>query len=227
MRGKRASDYAVGEIVKLKENGTPVEYLVVHQGLPGMMYDASCDGCWVLRKDIAEKRQANGTAVNDYEKSTINAYLNGGWLNRFDEKTKAAIKQVKIPYRPGGGNGGSCSAGDKGLIAKGFLLSVDEVKFSMRLFPNNGGSSLKYFLNCQEKGADAKRVAYMNGTAANWLTRTPWLDDPGGDMIGLAFATVKENGDYWFDYPDDPCGIRPAHILHADTLFDSNDILKG
>ena len=53
---KPLGDYAVGGIVKLNENGSPVDYLVVHQGLPSSMYDASCDGTWLLRKNIVEKR---------------------------------------------------------------------------------------------------------------------------------------------------------------------------
>ena len=32
---------AVGSIVKLKENGTLVNYLIVHQGKPSSIYDAS------------------------------------------------------------------------------------------------------------------------------------------------------------------------------------------
>ena len=41
-----ASDLAVGDIVKLMENGTPVEYIVVNQGKPydSSLYDDSCDG---------------------------------------------------------------------------------------------------------------------------------------------------------------------------------------
>lgn len=44
--GILASDLAVGDIVKLTENGTPVEYIVVNQGIPGnsSLYDSSCDG---------------------------------------------------------------------------------------------------------------------------------------------------------------------------------------
>ena len=34
----------VGDIVQLRENLVPVDYIVVHQGLPSSMYDASCDG---------------------------------------------------------------------------------------------------------------------------------------------------------------------------------------
>lgn len=41
-----ASDLAVGDIVKLTENGTPVEYIVVNQGIPenSSLYDSSCNG---------------------------------------------------------------------------------------------------------------------------------------------------------------------------------------
>ena len=44
--GILASDLAVGDIVKLTENGTPVEYIVVNQGIPenSGLYDASCNG---------------------------------------------------------------------------------------------------------------------------------------------------------------------------------------
>ncbi len=42
------SQKAVGSVVKLKFNGAMREFLVVHQGRPSMLYDASCDGVWLL-----------------------------------------------------------------------------------------------------------------------------------------------------------------------------------
>ena len=42
---------AVGSIVKIKINGVLTDFIIVHQGLPGAMYDSSCDGTWVLMKD--------------------------------------------------------------------------------------------------------------------------------------------------------------------------------
>ena len=71
---------AVGSIVKLKENGALVDYIVVHQGKPSSLYDASCDGTWLLRKDILETRQWHSSNVNDYAASTIHAYLNNQFL---------------------------------------------------------------------------------------------------------------------------------------------------
>ena len=51
-----AQDIAVGSTVKLMEGGTAVEYLVVNQGIPSnsSLYDASCDGTWLLRKALLE-----------------------------------------------------------------------------------------------------------------------------------------------------------------------------
>ena len=46
---------AAGTVVKLNENNSPVNYIVVHQGLPSSLYDASCSGTWLVRQSIAEK----------------------------------------------------------------------------------------------------------------------------------------------------------------------------
>ena len=47
---------SVGSTVKLKLGGTARDFLVVHQGLPSSMYDSSCNGTWLLLKDIYTTR---------------------------------------------------------------------------------------------------------------------------------------------------------------------------
>jgi len=42
----------VGSIVKIKVNSTLRNFIVVHQGKPSSLYDASCDGTWLLMEDI-------------------------------------------------------------------------------------------------------------------------------------------------------------------------------
>ena len=81
--GVLASSLAVGSTVKLMEGGTAVEYLVVNQGKPSgsSLYDDSCDGTWLLRKDIHSNRQWNTSNVNKYESSAINTWLNGEFFN--------------------------------------------------------------------------------------------------------------------------------------------------
>ena len=69
------STKAVGSTVKLKVNGTAKEFIVVHQGKPSSLYDNSCDGTWLLMKDIYENRQWHNSNVNNLENSTIHSYL--------------------------------------------------------------------------------------------------------------------------------------------------------
>ena len=66
---------AVGSIVKIGVNGTPREFIIVHQGLPSSMYDASCDGVWVLMRNVYEIRAWNNRKFNDYANSAVHSYL--------------------------------------------------------------------------------------------------------------------------------------------------------
>ena len=52
MANVKLSTKAVGSIVKIKVNGTAKDFIIVHQGLPSSAYDASCNGVWVVMKDI-------------------------------------------------------------------------------------------------------------------------------------------------------------------------------
>ena len=131
MSGILASELAVGSSVYLMENGVTTEYLVVNQGNPSgsSLYDDSCDGTWLLRKDIKEKRQWNSSDVNDYENSLIHPWLNGDFFNQFGVIEQSIIKQVKIPYRAGQGQGTTITGGSSGLSTKVFLLSAAELNW--------------------------------------------------------------------------------------------------
>ena len=90
------STKAVGSTVKLKVNGTAKEFIVVHQGKPSSLYDDSCNGTWLLMKDIYENRVWQSGNINKYESSDIHTYLNNTFLNLFESNIRDAIKQVKI-----------------------------------------------------------------------------------------------------------------------------------
>ena len=127
--GILASYLSVGSTVKLMENNTAVEYLVVNQGIPSSssLYDSSCNGTWLLRKDAHSQRVWDISLVNIYETSVINTWLNGDFFNSLGTVEQATIKQVKIPYRKNGGSGGTDQTGSNGLSCKIFLLSGYEV----------------------------------------------------------------------------------------------------
>lgn len=214
--GTAAGDIDVGATVKINENGQAVDYLVVHQGLPSSMYDASCEGTWCLRKDIAESRQWNSSNVNDYANSTINAYLNGDWLNRYDPEVAEAIKQVKIPYRAGSGYGKTVTSGASGLSAKIFLLSSTEVSFNHDYMPTNEGAELSYFAGCADNGADNKRIAYLNSSATGWWLRSPYCNSNVGSPYALF---VLSYGNWNYNNCSLSFGIRPTLILPYSFKF--------
>ena len=90
----------IGSIVKINVNGTAKDFIIVHQGKPSSVYDDSCNGTWLLMKDIYEKRQWNRTNTNDYAGSTTHSYLNDNFYNLIDSEIRAAIKQVKMVFPP-------------------------------------------------------------------------------------------------------------------------------
>lgn len=212
------STKAVGSTVKLKVNGTAKEFIVVHQGKPSSLYDNSCDGTWLLMKDIYENRQWHNSNVNNLENSTIHSYLNGTFLNLFESNIRDAIKQVKLPYRKNGGSGGSDQSGANGLLCKIFLLSGYEIGFTTSdnsYFPVDG-AKLSYFEAGTGSSALNKRIAYLNGSAAYWWLRSPY-------SFSTSFVWfVSTRGDYYDGNASYSYGIRPALILPS-TLLVSDD----
>lgn len=211
------SSKAIGSTIKLKVNGSAKDFIVVHQGKPSSVYDDSCNGTWLLMKDIYENRQWHSSNTNDYANSTIHSYLNSTFLNLFESNIKNAIKQVKLPYRKGSGTSTTVTSGSNGLSAKIFLLSATETSFNFSSYmPSGEGAELAYFKGCADNSSDSKRVAYLNGSAAVW-----WLRSPG--CYGFRSALyVGSNGD-WYNYGcSNSCGIRPALILPS-TLLVSDD----
>ena len=212
------STKAVGSTVKLKVNGTAKEFIVVHQGKPSSLYDNSCDGTWLLMKDIYENRQWHNSNVNNLENSTIHSYLNGTFLNLFESNIRDAIKQVKLPYRKNGGSGGSDQSGANGLLCKIFLLSGYEIGFTTSdnpYFPVDG-AKLSYFEAGTGSSALNKRIAYLNGSAALW-----WLRSPYAGYTNYVWF-VNTNGHCNLGYASDSYGIRPALVLPS-TLLVSDD----
>ena len=209
---------SVGSIVKLKENGAAVNYIVVHQGKPSSIYDSSCDGTWLLRQDIAENRVWDDENVNKLESSDIHSYLNNTWINRYDTDIRNAIKQVKIPYRQNGGSGGTDRTGANGLSCKIFLLSGYEVGFTTSVnqyFPVDG-AKLAYFLSGNDSAAQQKRVAKLNGSATLWWFRSP--NTNGTNNVW----DVGSNGVCYYWNASNSYGVRPALVLPS-TLLVSDD----
>lgn len=210
------SSKAIGSTIKLKVNGSAKDFIVVHQGKPSSVYDDSCNGTWLLMKDIYENRQWHSSNTNDYANSTIHSYLNSTFLNLFESNIKNAIKQVKLPYRKGSGTSTTVTSGSNGLSAKIFLLSATETSFSFSSMPSGEGAELAYFKGCADNSSDSKRVAYLNGSAAYWWLRSPYCSSFSDALY------VNSNGGWYGGSCSGSGGIRPALILPS-TLLVSDD----
>lgn len=217
MANVRLGAKAVGSIVKIKVNGAAKDFIIVHQGKPSSVYDDSCNGTWVLMKDIYEKRQWNSSNTNDYANSTIHSYLNSTFLNLLEPNIKRAIKQVKLPYRKGSGSSETVTSGSNGLSAKIFLLSAAETSFSHAYMPSGEGTELAYFKGCADDSSDSKRVAYFGRFADFWWLRSPSCS--GYSNYALYVGSDGGLDDY---LSPSSYGIRPAFVLPS-TLLVSDD----
>lgn len=207
MANVKLSTKAVGSIVKIKVNGAAKDFIIVHQGLPSSAYDASCNGVWVVMKDIYTTMKWDGSN-NDYLNSDMTAYLNGTFISLIDADIRNAIKQVKIPYTNYSNN--NVMSGSNGLSCKVFLLSGTEVGFSGVSYMNTEGAKLSYF------DSASKRVAYNGSSAAIWWLRSPYAG--GSSDVWYVYADGSCSS-YWYNYS---YGVRPAFVLPS-TLVVSDD----
>lgn len=195
---------AVGSIVKIKVNGASKDFIVVQQGNPNTStYDSSCNGTWLLMKDIYTTSTFGNN--NSYKDSSIHSYLNNTFYNLIDSQIRAVIKQVKIPYTNSG-----VQSGANGLSTKVFLLSGTEVGFSGVSYMNTEGAKLSYF------DSASKRVAYNGSSAAIWWLRSPYTSDNNNVW---SVSTDGSDGGYWYG---SSYGVRPAFVLPS-SLVVSDD----
>lgn len=207
------SQVAVGSIVKLNESGSPVNYIVVNQGIPenSSLYDASCDGTWLLRKNIYS--QAVWDAGNSSTLPGADIFTTMlNMLSLYDSDIQGAILQVKIPYCIGGGSS-TIRSGANGLSCRIFPLGGYEVGFSKSVntyFPVDG-AKLSYFESGTGASALNKRIANYNSSATHW-----WLRSQNTFRDSRSWS-VDSNGNYNGDDCTDLYGIRPCFIMDGAT----------
>ena len=215
---KPISNLAVGDIVKVKESGTDVDYIIVQKGNPdATMYDASCDGTWLLRKTIKQNTAWNTTSSNNYATSTINSStLNTDILNSLN--IKDIVSTVKIPLYMNG----SVQTGSSGYETKVFLLSSEEVGCTNISSVPHEGAVLSYFSGTNSSGRDDKRIFLLNSSANMWWTRTPVRSGTSAAcLISVIGAPTTDGYGVRESY-----GVLPAFIVPSDTLVSTDGTIQ-
>ena len=212
--GSAAGDLLVGQTVAIKESGTPIPYLVVHQGNPDAgLYDASCEGTWLLRNEIKSMRTYGSSRFYNYSDMPrfLNPDIAGSATSGLDEKIKNAMKTVKIPYHA---STGDIMSGANGFSCRAFLLSSREYGGDHYAMPVDG-VMLDYF----KGGNAANRIAYYKGEPARQWTRSDRLE-------GSTVWVVLESGTFTSLSVSYSYGVRPAFILPYDYQFEESEVIS-
>lgn len=196
--GKQLSDYVEGDIVKIPENGTSVEFYVAKHD-----YESELNGngrTLVVRKDCYDNRVWDSGNVNAYASSDLDSWFNGTYKNMLDADIRSLIGTTKIRYTPGNGNN------TVGTLERSiFALSLTELGES-HPYANVEGSALPI--------ASTLKIAYLNGNANTQWTRSPftgstssaWYLGPDGGIYDYGLSSIV--------------GSRPAFTLPSTTKFD-------
>ena len=196
---------STGSIIKLKENGTLVDFYVAKHD-----YESSLNGAGrtlVVRKDVYDQRQWHSSNVNAYASSTIDSWLNSTYKNLLDADIRSLIGTTKIRYTPGNGNN------TVGTLERAvFALSLTELGQS-HTYANTEGSALPI--------ASTLRIAYRNGSATTQWTRSPYTGNSSDAWRLYSNGTIVSG-----DYCNDSYGSRPAFTLPSTLLFnpDTNEV---
>lgn len=199
------SDYSEGDIIKLNEGGSPVEFYVSKHD-----YESGLNGAGrtlVVRKDVYDQRQWHRSNVNAYASSTIDSWLNSIYKNLLDADIRSLIGTTKIRYTPGNGNN------TVGTLERAvFALSATELGRSASWF-NVEGSALPI--------ASTLQVAHLNGSTNTQWTRSPRTNDTVSAVFLASNGVVRNN------YCGDSYGSRPCFTLPSTLLFnpDTNEVV--
>lgn len=199
----RLGNIAVGTVLHLQESGVYQDYIVVHQGLPSSMYDASCNGTWLTRKNISSN-VTWGRNNYFYPQSELKTYMDE-WVEVYESSMLPYIHEAKIPYY-----NGWIFSGSNGLPATVFPLSASEIGDS-RI---QDGAVLSYFSG---SSAQRNRIFNYNGAPSDWFTRTG-----GSSAIEADVITVNDSGDIEVLIAG-RYGALPTIIVNPDVLVDDNN----
>ena len=198
--GTPVGELPAGTIVYMNVDGVRTPYIVVHQGNPDTSaYGASCNGTWVLMKDIytLTRWQNRQNTRYDEEYSCLVRQL----AQTFPSKLETVIQNNLIPLKLLNVYSFQDISGDKV-----FPLTSDDL------------SKMDYFRD----GIASKRIANYNGVANGY-----WLRDPSSDGSSIKYVTAtgvittRDDNSYFSSYQGQ--GFRPLYILNTASLMADSD----
>ena len=214
--GTPLSELAEGTIIKINENGSPVEfYLAKHN------YEPDLNGQGrelVVRKDVTDKMNFNSSRGNDLLSSTLLSYMQTTYKNTLSQKVQNLISTTKVKYHYIRMQEGIYPVSeDRTTDLSVFPLSATELGFSIYNMPPLG-----------EKLPIANKLGRVYGppdyygqvSDVDQWTRSVPMNDHLAAYVGYVWANngVRCDTDAVNSYM---AYARPTFTLPADTLIDS------
>ena len=201
--GTPLSAYSEGDIVKINENGYPVDFYVSKHD-----YESGLNGAGrtlVVRKDCYDNRVWDNGNVNAYASSDLDSWFNSTYKNMLDADIRSLIGTTKIRYTPGNGNWNV-----RTLERAVFALSATELGQFQNWF-NMEGSALPI--------ASTLKIAYKDGSA-----NTQWTRSPRKNITSLA-VYLNSYGYVYDDICINSYGSRPAFTLPSSTIVGEDGLI--
>ena len=199
LAGTPLSQLTEGTIIKINENGTPVEfYLAKHSYEP----DLNGEGReLVVRKDVYDQRKWNSTNDNPWENCTLRSWLNGDYKGLFSANVQALMGTTTYYYTPENNHGNVSTRADSV-----FMVSVTELGKS-EIWINVEGSVLPI--------AGTLQIARLNGTPTTQWTRTR-STSTGNAAWAMTSSAAVEAIQCSNSHGSRPCFTLPS-IARVDT----------
>ena len=180
---------AVGDIVQVAENGSPVDYIVVQIGTPNTDYYQNADGYWLLRKNVDStlsgyynythyNRDDYDDNIADYTTATKENDIQPAeqkYFARYGEKLKSTILSPTLPFCQGYNNPTQIT------VKNVFHVGAYEINLFSGDCMEGYQAVLEYFKNAASRvndyhsnpdGSETLRVARdENGITRPWFTR--------------------------------------------------------
>ena len=200
LAGTPLSQLTEGTIIKINENGTPVEfYLAKHSYEPGLNGEGRE---LVVRKDVYDQRQWNSSNANAWANCVLRSWFNSNYKNLFSSAVQALIGTTTYYYTPGNGSWSVTTRSDAV-----FSLSGTELNGSHR--------------NCNVEGTalpiwSTLRLAYnSSGDRSFQWTRSPVTSNTSS---AWAFDTIPGFGGFGVNTE---IGSRPCFTLPDTARVDA------
>lgn len=188
-----------GQTVRLAEDGTDQDYLVLAHGYP------AAGRTLLLRRHAVSNTMFDSKVANEYNGSLLDQQCTA-LLGRLDQAIRPLVEAVEIAYTTGGSHTLSQ------IQRQVFCLSLTEAGLDTGASANREGQTIQILVQHPEW-----LVAESNGNPYSWWTRSPVLTD--GTQ---AFAVDKE-GQAELRMANRVTGVRPALTLPSDQVIVEED----